>query len=145
SFELVEEREMTYCQPHPLESGGWLHLFTRYTAGRELYWERLNPGGDRIGGQHKLAAMGGHYQVSARHDGTLGTCFMHHPDGDVDRRTNLYYAQTTDLGANWTTAGGQPLDLPLADTRGPALVTDYQSQGLNVYIHDLNFDDRGSP
>src|SRR5690606_21888007 len=98
SFELIEEREMTYCQPHPIPSGGWLHLFTRYTAGRELYWERLDAAGRPLGPSGKLAGMGGHYQVTAARDGRVGSCFMFHPSGDVDRRTNLYYAQTTDLG-----------------------------------------------
>jgi hypothetical protein len=37
-FELVSEEEFTYPQPWWVAGSGFLHLFTRYTNGRELYW-----------------------------------------------------------------------------------------------------------
>jgi hypothetical protein len=144
AFERVEQKEMTYPQVHVLPGGGFLHLMTKYTNGRELYWES-SPDGHRWKGPHKLAGMGGHYQVSARHEGRIGTAFMYHPGGDVDRRTNLYYVQTPDAGRTWTTVDGTAVKTPLTEAKGPGLLIDYEAQGLNVYIHDLNFDRDGNP
>ena len=143
-FERVVEREITYPQPWHVPGRGFFHLITRYTKGRELYWE-TSPDGRTWNDPRKLAGMGGHYQVSGEHDGKIATFFNYHPDGDVDRRTNLYYAQTTDAGATWTTADGQSLALPLTEPRNPALVVDYESQGRLLYTCDLNFDAAGNP
>ena len=144
AFERVEQREMTYPQVHVPPGGGFIHLMTRYTKGRELYWE-TSADGRKWDGDRKLAGMGGHYQVSARQGGRVGTAFMYHPGGDVDRRTNLYYVQTPDAGKTWTTAGGAAVRTPLTEVKGPALLIDYETRGLNVYIHDLNFDRDGRP
>jgi hypothetical protein len=46
----------------------------------------------------------------------------------VDRRTNLYYVQTEDLGTSWTTVDGRPIAVPLRDVDNPALVVDYAAQ-----------------
>ena len=143
-FERVEEKEMTYPQVHVVPDQGFMHLFTKYTKGRELYWQ-TSADGRTWEAEQKLAGMGGHYQVSGRHGGKIGTAFMYHPGGDVDRRTNLYYVQTRDMGRSWTTAGGEAVRTPLADVKGPALLIDYEARGLNVYIHDLNFDRDGNP
>ncbi|MEZ6078768.1 MAG: hypothetical protein R3C56_24775 [Pirellulaceae bacterium] len=71
-FEQVSEEEMTYPQPHFVQDKGFLHLFTKYTGVRELYWERSSDGLDWTPDQ-KLAGIrepghqrGGHYQTSAR-------------------------------------------------------------------------------
>jgi hypothetical protein len=144
AFERIEEKEMTYPQIHVLPGKGFFYLFTKYTAGRELYWQ-TSADGRTWSPDRKLAGMGGHYQVSGRHGDRVGTAFMYHPGGNVDKRTNLYYMQTDDLGQTWTTAAGQPVATPVSDVKSPPLVLDYQAQGLNVYIHDLNFDKRGHP
>ena len=144
AFERVGEQEMTYPQVHVVPGEGFLHLMTKYTKGRELYWE-ASADGRTWGGAHKLAGMGGHYQVSGRRGRLVGTAFMYHPGGDVDRRTNLYYVQTEDVGRTWTTADGRAVPTPLADVGGPALLIDYEARGLNVYVHDLNFDRDGRP
>ena len=36
----------------------------------------------------------GHYQVSNRYGEKVSTFFNRHPDGNVDKRTDLYYIQT---------------------------------------------------
>ena len=144
AFERVEEKEMTYPQLHVVPGKGLFHLFTKYTKGRELYWQ-ASADGRTWGEDRKLAGMGGHYQVSAVDGGRIGTAFMYHPGGDVDKRTNLYYLQTSDLGQTWTTADGRAVETPVADVRSAALLIDYQAQGLNVYIHDLRFDRDGRP
>jgi hypothetical protein len=153
AFERIDEREMTYPQPRFVdgETGGFFYLFTKYTKGRELYWQTSRDGYE-WSAERKLAGFGGHYQVSGHTNlgdggrGTIGTAFMWHPNGNVDARTNLYYAQTRDFGQTWTTGEGKWLSkLPLASEENDALVTDYRSQKLNVYIHDLNFDASGWP
>ena len=143
-FERIDQRTITYPQPWWIPGKGFLHLFTQYTQGRELYWE-TSPDGRTWSATRKLAGCGGHYQTSGSRDGKVASFFNYHPGGDVDRRTNLYYAQTTDFGATWTTAGGTKLQLPLTEIRNPALVADYAAQGRLVYTCDLNFDAAGNP
>lgn len=144
AFDRVTEEEITYPQPWFLPGRGWLHLFTKYTKGRELYWQ-TSPDGVKWSAANKLAGMGGHYQVSGQHAGTVATFFNYHPGGNVDKRTNLYYAQTDDAGQTWTTAAGKPVTVPLTDVKSPALVIDYQAQGKLMYTCDLNFDRDGHP
>ena len=140
----VSEAEMTYPQPWFSPGQGWLHLFTKYTRGRELYWETSRDG-VTWGDDRKLAGLGGHYQISGARDGKVATFFNYHPGGNVDQRTNLYYVQTEDLGATWTTVDGRPLAVPLADIDNPALVVDYAAQGKLMYTCDLNFDRERRP
>ena len=143
-FERVAEKIITYPQPWYEPGRGFLLLFTRYTKGRELYWE-TGPDGRTWSETRKLAGFGGHYQTSGMGAGKVASFFNYHPGGNVDRRTNLYYAQTTDFGRTWTTAAGQPLTLPLAQVQNAALVRDYQAEGLLLYTCDLNFDAAGRP
>jgi hypothetical protein len=144
TFERVDTREITYPQPWHVPGKGFLHLFTKYTKGRELYFS-TSADGRNWSADTKLAGMGGHYQTSAAREGKVASFFNYHPGGNVDRRTNLYYAQTIDFGATWTTAAGAPLALPLADIGSPALVRDYAAEGRLAYTCDLNFDAAGNP
>jgi len=150
-FERLSEEEMTYPQPHWLPGKGFLHLFTKYTGVRELYWE-TSPDGVAWSDDHQLAGIraagdrrGGHYQVSCQRDGRVGSFFNRHPDGDVDRRTDLYYMETNDLGQTWTTVDGQPLATPLTEVASPARVADLATLGRNVYLCDADYDRRGQP
>jgi hypothetical protein len=143
-FELVAQQELTYPQPWWIDGRGFLHLFTKYTRGRELYFE-TSADGRQWSEPRKLAGIGGHYQVSSLHNGTIGTFFNRHPEGNVDRRTDLYYVQTTDFGESWTTVEGVPLTLPLEDEDNPARVIDYSSRQRLQYTIDLNWDRRGNP
>lgn len=144
AFEQVAQKIITYPQPWYISGRGFLHLFTRYTKGRELYWE-TSPDGKTWSETRKLAGMGGHYQTSGARDGKVASFFNYHPGGNVDKRTNLYYVQTTDFGATWTTADGTPLSLPLSRAQNPALVVDYAARGQLLYTCDLNFDAEGNP
>ena len=144
SFSLIKKDEMTYPQPWYVDGKGFLYLFTKYTRGRELYWatsaDGLNWTEDK-----KLAGMGGHYQVSNMTGNKLVSVFNYHPGGNVDKRTNLYAVQTTDMGATWTTPDGKPLELPLSEVQNKALIRDFEAEGKLVYINDLNFDSEGNP
>ncbi len=150
-FELVSEEEMTYPQSHYVEGRGFLHLFTKYTGVRELYWEQSRDG-RQWSDDRKLAGIreagdsrGGHYQVSARDGVHAGTFFNRHPNGSVDRRTDLYYLQTDDNGSTWSSVDGRELVTPLVEVENPARVFDYASQGRNVYLKDMGFDRDGNP
>jgi hypothetical protein len=148
-FDKIISREQTYSQIWHVPDQGFLHLLTLYTAGRELYWETSRDGDDWTGqpaeNLSKLAGFGGHYQVSRLHHGQIGTAFNYHPEGLVDRRTNLYYLQTTDFGQTWTTVDGTPVATPLDAVDNPARIIDYQSQGKVVYPSKLLFDGDGHP
>jgi hypothetical protein len=143
-FDFVLQDEFTYPQPWHFPGKGFFHLFTRYTRGRELYWA-TSPDGITWSKAGKLAGIEGHYQVSNTHKNKIATFFNRHPGGNVDRRTDLYYAQTVDFGKTWTTVDGRTLQLPLTQPDNPARVIDYQSQGLLQYTLDLNFDPDGNP
>ncbi|MHB8953181.1 MAG: BNR-4 repeat-containing protein [Pirellulaceae bacterium] len=143
-FEMIGEREFTYPQPRWIDGQGFLFLFTKYTRGRELYFSTSLDG--RLWTPDvKFAGMGGHYQTSHVRDGRVITAFNMHPGGNVDKRTNLYFLQTDDIGKTWRNVCGEPVELPLTDTKNPALVHDYQAEQRNVYIHDLDLDREGRP
>ncbi len=151
SFTQVTEEEMTYPQPVYDADHGFLHLFTKYTGVRELYFE-TSPDGATWTDDVKLAGIvedgatkSGHYQVSGKHGDLICTFFNRHPNGNVDKRTDLYYTQTTDFGKTWTTIDGKKLDLPMTTVECGARLIDYASQGKNVYLKDLNFDKNGNP
>jgi hypothetical protein len=151
NFELISTEELTYPQPWKTEDG-FVHLFTKYTGVRQLYYETSKDGinwtEDRM-----LAAIpvnkgekSGHYQTSLS-DGKnkVGTFFNRHPNGVVDVRTDLYYLQTTDFAKSWTDITGEKLNTPLLDRASKARVIDYQSKGNNVYLKDMGFDINGNP
>jgi hypothetical protein len=128
-----------------------LHLFTKYTGVRELYWER-SADGRNWSPDRKLAGIrqsghnrGGHYQTSASLGSRVGTFFNRHPNGNVDQRTDVYYVETHDFGDTWQSVDGLSLTPPLTKVDGPAQVVDYASQGLNVYLKDMGFDHQGFP
>jgi Endopolygalacturonase len=143
-FEKIREDEMTYPQPWWVKGKGFLYLFTKYTNGRELYWS-TSADGKTWAPDQKLAGLGGHYQVTNMYKGKLVSVFNYHPGGNVDKRTNIYAVQTTDMGKTWTTIDGKPLQTPLTDIYNPAMVKDYEAEHKLVYINDLNFDSKGNP
>lgn len=149
AFEQVATQEFTYPQVWRRPEGGWLMLFTKYGADdgkvqRNLFW-KTSADGLAWSEDRTLAAFGGHYQTSGQQGGKIATFFNWHPDSDNDRRTNLYYAQTTDDGKTWTTAAGAPLALPLTRPDNDALALDLQAEGRTMYTCDLNFDAEGNP
>ncbi len=144
SFEKIKEGEMTYPQPWWMKGAGFIYLFTKYTKGRELYWTRSKDG-LAWEPEHKLAGMGGHYQVSNVRGSKLVTVFNYHPGGNVDKRTNLYLLQTEDMGKTWKTINGKTVQTPLTDKHDEALIKDYEAEQKLVYLNDVNFDKDGNP
>jgi|GEM_PF-337974 len=151
AFDMVTSEEMTYPQPWNT-SEGFIHLFTKYTGIRQLYFE-TSADGETWTEDRLLAAMperegerSGHYQISSMYrNNKVGTFFNRHPDGNVDKRTDLYYVQTTDFARTWTTVEGNPVEIPMVKVDIPARVINYSSMGKNVYIRDMMFDDDGNP
>lgn len=143
-FELIAEEEITYPQPWWIPGKGFLHLFTKYTGVRELYWNK-SADGRQWTEDRKLAGMGGHYQSSRQLGEKVVTAFNMHIDGVPDTRTNLYFAQTVDMGDTWQTISGEPLETPMVDRHCDALVRDYEAEGRMVYMKDINFDEDGNP
>ena len=134
-----------------ISNQGFFHFFTKYTGVRELYFESSKDGLNWTEDK-KLATVkrdsdekSGHYQVSNHKGNKLVTFFNWHPNGDVDKRTNLFYLQTTDFGNTWTTVEGEKVNIPLTDIGSPAKVIDYHSQEKNVYLKDVNFDEKENP
>ena len=150
-FEQVSTEVMTYPQPWIFEDGAIIHLFTKYTGVRELYYETssddMNWSEDQklAGIRKKGHDRGGHYQISARHGDIVATFLNRHPKGDVDRRTDLYYLQTNNKGKIWTTVDGKELSIPLTEIETPARIIDYYGQKKNVYLKDMCFDKNGYP
>lgn len=151
AFEQISEEEMTYPQPWNSKHG-FFHFFTKYTGVRQLYFE-TSLDGNQWTDDKMLAAItvnedekSGHYQTSNIYDGrVVGTFFNRHPNGIVDRRTDLYYIQSADFGQTWTTVDGIKLDIPLTRQNSPARAIDYASQSKNVYLKDMGFDANGYP
>lgn len=149
SFDEIISREQTYSQIWHVPGKGFFHLLTLYTHGRELYWETSRDGRSWTERPAetlpKLAGFAGHYQVSRVDGDKIGTAFNYHPGGSVDRRTNIYYAQTADFGKSWTTVDGRPLTTPLDDPQNPALVVGYEARGRLFYVTKLLFDEASRP
>ena len=151
SFEYVNESIMAYPQVMYDKDKGFFLFFTRYDGVRQLFWQTSQDGVEWTP-YRKLASIkegseskSGHYQISNVFEGKLCTAFNRHINGSVDTRTNIYYLQSTDWGRTWTTADGTVVDVPVTDRHSVCELRDYQSQGRNCYIKDLNFDQAGNP
>lgn len=159
AFDLVrswpKNDNFSYPQPWWIQGVGCVLLHTRYDEkGCRRLAVTVSPDGldwSDWSEQRYLSkiAEGGYQTSSPGPNGLIGTIFDMHPlnDGDIplNRRTNLYYAQTRDGGLSWETAAGLPLDLPLVEIDNPALVLDARAAGELVYIKDVQFDQRGRP
>ncbi|MBN2217000.1 MAG: BNR-4 repeat-containing protein [Pirellulales bacterium] len=140
----------SYAQPLYIEGQGFMFLHTLYTsAGRTLCY---NTSSDGIHWDHdwtsrpQIARMpGGQYQISAALGQKVVTAFNYLEGGAANNRTNLYYMQTTDMGDTWTTVDGVAFTTPVTTVSNAALVHDYQSEDLLVYLKNIQFDDAGNP
>lgn len=145
-FELIDTTNFSYTQPWCLPDGGFLFLHTKYANGRELRWMTSAEGRSWTEPVPLAHIAEGSYQVSWIHGNRVGTAFDYHPSpGGLNARTNIYYLETADQGRTWTTASGTQVNLPVLESKNPVLVRDYESEGLLVYLKDLNFDLEGQP
>lgn len=138
----------SYMQAWHRPKQGFLTFFTRYgnPAGRTIGMMSSKDGVTWGKWQTLAAIEEGHYQVSGLGHKVAGSAFNYHPKGKgLNWRTNLYYVETPDFGKTWRTVDGQALSLPLRQVDNPALVHDYASEGLNVYMKDIRFDEQDRP
>ena len=148
---VFPQHRFNYAQPWHLPAGvptadwGLLLLHTRYTNGRQLYMTTTTDRGRSWSPRKQLSELPGHYQISWRRGNMVGTAFNRHPGKDVDKRTDLYYMYTEDVGRTWRAADGEPIATPLKTIDNPALVHKYSAEGRMVYLKDLNFDAGGNP
>ncbi len=148
----------SYLQMYYDKDYGFLGLFTHYESRdlplgkrgtRDIAWMTSEDGINWSEWKDLATIEEGHYQTSGQQGNRVGSAFNYHPHrkerAGLNYRTNLYYLQTNDFGKSWKTVDGMPADLPLSEIDNKALVHDYASEGLNVYISDVNFDKKGNP
>ena len=138
----------SYMQVWHSKQRGFQTFFTRYDdpAKRTIGYSQSNDGMS-WGPWLRIAAIEeGHYQISGIGQTKAGTIFNYHPRGrGLNWRTNVYYVETSDNGASWQTVGGEPVSIPIERSQHVSLVHDYQADGLNVYLKDLQFDEHDRP
>lgn len=144
----VPMTNFSYLQAWYLLKRGFICFFTKYGwgSGRTICF-MTSKDGIRWSGWQRLATIAkGHYQISGVAKTKAASAFNYHPKrGGLNYRTNLYYVETRDFGKTWRSADGQKLRLPLKSPKNPALVHDYESEGLKVYLKDIRFDKNGRP
>lgn len=144
SFQKISDTEMLSPQPWWNKETGFLLMFSKATQGRELFFSSSSDG-ETWSDPLKVASMGGHFQVSGVFGNKLVAAFDYHPQGNIDKRTNIYLIQTVDFGRTWKTIDNKIVELPLTDPKNEALVCDFQAERKLVYLQDLNFDRKGNP
>ena len=137
----------SYMQVQHVKGQGFVYFFTKYESWkRKLYFSTSKDGIEWSQWLHLAHVAEGHYQVSGVHGTKAGAAFNYHPKRKgLNWRTNLYYMETPDLGEAWRTAGGTVLRTPLTQVGNPALVHDFEREGLLVYLKDIAFDRNGHP
>ena len=141
----------SYMQAWHIPGQGFVNFFTRYgyPADRTSCFMRSEDGIHWEKWQRVAAIKKGHYQISAASMNKAGSAFNFHPNTEekngLNWRTNLYYIETPDFGESWQAADGTPLEVPLTEISSAALVHDYLSEDLNVYLKDIQYDAEGNP
>lgn len=139
----------SYFQVYFMPESGFMALFTKYQKGsgnRVIGFNTSEDGVDWNEWQVIAHIEEGHYAISDQYGDKISIAFNFHPAGKgLNYRTNLYYLHTTDFGKTWLTASGESVQLPVTEKRNPAMVREYQRDGLNCYLKDLNHDENGDP
>ncbi|MFW5980895.1 MAG: BNR-4 repeat-containing protein, partial [Halanaerobiaceae bacterium] len=149
SFETVKKTLYAYPQVKYIKGKGFSLFHTYYQNGRQIRFMKSTDG-NRWSDPVTLAKIDeGHYQISNANKDKLGTAFNYHPANrelpGLEYRSNLYYLETEDFGDTWKNIEGEEVEIPLVDEKNPALVYDFQEEGLNVYMKDLIFDEKNRP
>jgi len=144
NFEMVKEMEMISPQPWWMKDSGFLLMYSKVSKGLDICFSSSSDGITWTESV-KVAAMGGHLQVSDNHDNRVVTAFNYFPGGSVDRQTNLYLLQTGDMGKTWKTIDGKLVETPLTGVINDALIKNYETEGKLVHLSDIDFDSEGNP
>lgn len=144
SFEKILQDEMVFPQPWWMNDSCFMLMHTKVIRGRELYWTSSADGKTWLESR-KLASMGGHHQITNATGNKLVSVFSYFPEGNMDKRTNIYFIQTEDFGRTWKTIDNKVLSTPITDIHSESLVKDYESEKKLVYLKDVNFDSEQNP
>ncbi|MBI4893252.1 MAG: BNR-4 repeat-containing protein [Acidobacteria bacterium] len=154
-FELIRTTNFSYGHIWRQPGKGFTFLHTLYeNGGRSLYLSLSSPDGRQWEKPVLLSRFHlGHYQVTTQERTSAGqggdriaSAFDMHPNPvGLNERTNIYYMETRDRGKTWKNARGETLQMPLRDANNPALVHDYLSEGLKVYLKEVAFGRDGHP
>lgn len=148
AFQVMWTGNFSYPQPIYYPGKGFLFIHTWYVKGRGNYIMTSNPEGTVWSERRQTAYFGeGHYQISGTWKSRkTGVAFDQHPKGKgLNWRTNLYYMESDDFGQTWKNAQGEVLELPLTNSLNAAIVLNYENQGRNVYLKEVQFDEQGHP
>jgi BNR repeat-containing family member len=153
AFEKIAQTNFSYAQPWHMPGKGFLFLHTQYGGGpwgvkaaRVTGWTTSEDGRTWTGGKAMAAIAMGDYQISWPQGRRLATAFDFHPAPlGLNARANIYYLQTDDFGETWTTASGDAVRLPVMDPKNAALIYDSISEGMLVYLKDINYDKASRP
>lgn len=156
-YQLVNKKKIfiknfSYMQAWHTHEKGFEYFFTKYEKSKR----KLCYGGSQDGikwSWNQLADIEqGHYQISTVSKSKAVSAMNYHPNKfnnkggkGLNWRTNLYYMETKDQGKTWTTVEGQKLNLPLKKSHNPALIHDFEKDGLLVYLKDIRLDSKGNP
>lgn len=137
----------SYFQIWHVKKKGFMALFTKYRKGHRVTGFNTSKDGVKWGEWKVIGHIEmGHYQISGENNGKISVAFNYHPEPKgLNWRTNLYYIESTDFGKSWQTASGEKVQLPLTTPDNPALVKNFQAEGLNCYMKDISFDEEGNP
>ena len=138
----------SYMQVFHLPNEKFIYFFTLYKnpSDRTNFFSKSKDGVKWENFTRLSAIQKGHYQISAVNNWKAGTAFNFHPeDKGLNYRTNLYYLETIDFGKTWQTVKGEKVNLPITYIKHPTLIYDYQKEKLNVYLKDIQFDEKGQP
>ncbi len=144
AFELVREIEMISPQPWRVNDKGFIMVYSKLSKGLDI-WCASGSDGKSWPVDNKLVSMGGNLQISDIHEGIIVTVFNYFPRGDIDGQTNLYCLQSDDMGETWKTIDGKPVNIPLTDKNNEALIKNFEQDGKQVYLSDIDFDSDGNP
>lgn len=144
--------DLAYGNPDIRPDGRVMEVHNIYGDGRAVHVAtgQISGSGDAIvwnetsTSDTRLMDFGGHYAISRRRGEKTGIVANWH-NGGLDHRTNLYYLESTDFGATWTTANGTTLPGALTSSSNPALVHTFNSNDELVYVKSLDFDANGKP
>ncbi|WP_231936441.1 BNR-4 repeat-containing protein [Bythopirellula polymerisocia] len=146
--EELEITNFSYMQAWHTPNQGFACFFTEYQApgARTICFMSSKDGSSWNPVQRLAAVEEGHYQISAVGKAKAGSAFNYHPRGKgLNWRTNLYYLETPDFGKTWQSVSADHVQLPLSESGNAALVHDYESEGLNVYLKDIQYDAQDRP
>ena len=147
AFTLIKETNFSYGHPWWVPGKGFFFLHTIYqSGGRSLFWTTSPDGREWAEPALLVRIEMGSYQITTHQGVRTATVFNEHPPGViVNGRTNLYYLETSDLGKTWRTVDGTVIKPPLHEIDNAALVHDYKSENLLVFLKTVDFDAEGHP